>query len=149
MVAAAAVPGNRGSRGVALGLRRGEGRVGNVSELRGKTLGESRREKERGAVGRAFTASPWRLCGGPWRACTGRRRVARSSGLGWPVWANQVPRRWPGRAGGARREAGGPGRPAEQGRRGRAEREKRERKRDGIDSKSIFSQKFLLKHGKP
>ena len=42
MVAVAAVPGNRGSRGVALVLRRGEGQVGNVSELRGKTLGESR-----------------------------------------------------------------------------------------------------------
>ena len=49
--------------------------------------------------------------------------------VGWVRFgANPVPGRWPGRAGGARREAGGPGRPAEQGRRGRAEREKRERK---------------------
>jgi len=101
-VATAAVPGNRASRGVALGLRRGEGRVRNVPELRGKTLGESRREKGRGAVGRAFTASPWRLGGGPRRARTGWRRVARPSGLGWPVWENQLAGRRPGRAGGVR-----------------------------------------------
>jgi len=48
--------------------------------------------------------------------------------VGWVRFgANPVPGRWPGRASGARREAGGPGRPAEQGRRGRAEREERER----------------------
>ena len=42
MAMAAAVPGQRGALSVALVLRRGEGRVGDVSELRGKTLGESR-----------------------------------------------------------------------------------------------------------
>jgi len=53
--------------------------------------------------------------------------------VGWVRFgANPVPGRWPGRASGARREAGGPGRPAEQGRRGRAEREKREREKKDL-----------------
>ena len=42
-------------------------------------LGESRRENGRGAVGRAFTASPWRLGGHPRRARRGLRRVAMRS----------------------------------------------------------------------
>ena len=55
--------------------------------------------------------------------------MARPSGLRWPVWANQVAGRLPGRAGDARREAGGlwsAGRETEEGRE-RAERVERKR----------------------
>ena len=55
--------------------------------------------------------------------------MARPSGLRWPVWANQVAGRLPGRAGDARREAGGlwsAGRETGEGRE-RAERVERKR----------------------
>jgi len=78
------------------------------------------REKERGAVIRAVTASPWHCGGKPRRAHTGtatRGEAERSgAGLGDPGGGEAV---WLG----GRRAAGDPGRPAEQGRRGRAERE--------------------------
>ena len=102
-------------------------------------LGESRRENGRGAVGRAFTASPWRLGGSPRRARTGWRRVARPSEFGWTVWANQVAGRLPGWAGDARREAGGLWSAGRETGEGRERAERVERKREiKLDSKFEF-----------
>ena len=97
-----------------LGSRAQERRreVGDISEHRGKTLGGQGREKERGAVGRVVTTSPWQFGGHPRLACRDRRRVAGSrsfreepgrSGLG----ARRGRGSWPGK----RRAAGGSARP--------------------------------------
>jgi len=109
--------------------------------------GESRAREEARAVGWLGTASPWRLGGHPRRARRGLRRVVRPRGFGaepGPGWANPVPGRWPGRAGGAWPAAShtaGAGQ-------GRGEsREKRERIR-GLIQNSNFSQRFFLKHEK-
>ena len=52
--------------------------------------------------------------------------MARPSGLRWPVWANQVAGRLPGRAGDARREAGGLWSAERETGEGREQREERE-----------------------
>ena len=64
--------------------------------------------------------------------------------VGWVRFgANPVPGRWPGRASGARREAGGPGRPAEQGRGGESrESREKEREKNLIEFKFESSSKF-------
>ena len=148
MVGGAGRSRQRGARGSALGLRRGEGRFGDVSELRGKTLGGQGREKERGAVGRVVTTSPWRFGGHPHLACRERRHLAGSRSF----------REEPGaeRAGGAARErrvAGGldsvGNLGSAQNRGGRESRENRERERNrGLIQIRIFPKNFLLKHGK-
>jgi len=133
MVAAAAVPGNRGSRGVALVLRRGEGRVGNVSELRGKTLGESRaREGARsGRPARHGVAvaprHPFSMCA---QGAVPRGEAER---FGWVRFGRtQV---W---GGGWAGEGGAGVRPTASGRPDRnrgGEGEQREREREKFDSK--------------
>ena len=70
--------------------------------------------------------------------------MARPSGLRWPVWANQVAGRLPGRAGDARREAGGlwsAGRETGEGRE-RAERVERKREIKFEFKFKIFSKKI-------
>ena len=62
-----------------------------------------------------------------------------------PVWVNQGAGGLPGRAGGARREAGGLWSAGqEQGREGREEREREQREKDGIDSKFEFFSKISV-----
>ena len=92
------------------------------------------------AVGRHRTASLWRFVGGPRRARTGWRRVARSSGLGWPVWANQVGGDLAGWAARGRRLCPA-GRETGEGRESREGREK-ERKKNLIEFKFESSSKF-------
>ena len=98
---------------------------------RGRSAGSARRR--RGAS--AFILDVRARGSAAWRGRTGWRG---------PGWANPVPGRWPGRAGGAWPAAShtaGAGQ-------GRGEsREKRERIR-GLIQNSNFSQRFFLKHEK-
>jgi len=144
MVAAAAVPSNRARGAWRSCSGRKEGRVRTSwSSREWSRRVKGARRSEGGRLARHGVAVAHRRS---FSTCAQGGSATWRGRTGWrgPGWANPVPGRWPGRAGGAWPAAShtaGAGQ-------GRGEsREKRERIR-GLIQNSNFSQRFFLKHEK-